>query len=76
MAMCRHNVCMRTSTKTTSTTMPKITKRARSMLRSNYFLPVSMKDGLNALAERRGTTAADLVRKAVGTLLKRNKIEY
>lgn len=46
------------------------------MKRSNYFLPEGLKKGLHELAERKNVSEATLVRQAVESMLKRNKVEY
>lgn len=41
------------------------------MKRVNHFMPLPMIDGLNAIAQVKGGTASDHLRKAVRTYLKR-----
>lgn len=41
------------------------------MKRANYFMPPAMIEGLNEVAQKRGGTASDHLRKAVRTYLKR-----
>lgn len=57
------------------TRRPPAAKGDENMKRANYFMPVPMIDGLNALADRKGLKAAELVRRAVQTMLKRNGID-
>jgi predicted DNA-binding protein len=45
-----------------------------NMKRTNYFMPEPMRDGLNLLADKKGGTAAEHVRRAVGQYLKRHRI--
>ncbi len=66
-------VCMRTKLTKPSArvTTPAVDP---PMTRTNYFIPAAMKKGLARLAKREDTTAAELVRTAIGEHLKRNGI--
>lgn len=44
------------------------------MKRANYFMPLEVIQGLQTLAARKGVTAAEVLRQAARTHLKRNGI--
>lgn len=43
-----------------------------NMKRTNYFIPPKMKSNLEALARRKSVHVSELVRQAIGSMLKRN----